>query len=383
MKSKNRACSICDSKDVEVLYNLKFKLLDKVKLPDNYDIVCCSRCGFVYADTKAKQEDCDKFYKEHNMYENPASISDIEKYKITLRTLWNRWDNNKSLLEIGFANGELLRELKSYGFKVNGMDTSRKCVENIRKDGIHAYRRSLLSSNICKTPTYDYIVLSHVIEHILNLKGAMRSVYRLLNFGGEVYIEVPDLWQYRDNNASQFNYFDIEHLNHFTKESLSNLAEIVGGLKVVDSGVKKWSIGNNGSYYPAIWIIAKKPELIVNNKSLEYISGYVKECIEKKYYIIDELAKSQEEIIVWGVGSLAQKLYPLSKLGECNISYCVDNDKNKQGNIFGGKKVFAPSYIGSNGHQKNRILVLSVYGSEDIIKQIKEMKLENEVIRIF
>lgn len=373
---KYRSCGVCGNKNVEKLHNLKFKLPDEINLPDNYDIVICPECTFIYADTSATQKDYDEFYRNHNIYENPASFSDIEKYKLTFKTLRQNWgDREKSILDIGFANGQLLNIFKEDGYKnLFGLDPSESCVKNLNGKGVKTYQGSLLNHNIDRK--FDNIILSHVMEHILDIPEAMRSIRNLLNDNGMVYIEVPDVMQYEENNALPFNFFDIEHIGHFNEVSLVNLYHC-NDLTVIDRGTKKWYIGND-QYYPAVWILGCRKELDNSYYVERVIKKYINNCLERKFNEINNLIKTQEPIIVWGTGSLCQRLYSMSDLYKCNIKMFIDNNKNKQGKFFCGEIIQSPQDIKDN----YSILILSVYGAKDIEKQLKDMGLKNKIIHI-
>jgi SAM-dependent methyltransferase len=387
-----RACPICGSKDVEILCNLKFKLLEAVDLPDNYDLVICNECEFVYADSSATQEQYDVFYRDHSVYENGASVSDKAKYKaifeglikldkrdclleafvangVKMRKKLNKTDR---ILEIGFANGELLIMLKNEGYNVYGLDPSKFCVDELNARGITAFQGSIGNHSV--TEKFDFIILSHVMEHILDVDSAMKSIRHLLADGGSVYIETPDMEQYNENNVTPFKYIDIEHINHFGTYSLVNLVESYG-FKVMDCGSNKWPIGDN-SFYPACWILAFLTKAIGSDKCRESIKSYVKHYINKTYHEIEELIRTQEEIIVWGTGSFTQRLYMQTHLDRCNIRIFVDNNKNKWGNDFAGKKIIDPSDIIT----QHKILIASIYGTKDIQQQIISMGLNNETI---
>jgi len=371
---KYRSCGICNNTDVEILHNLKFKLLENIKLPDNYDIVICNKCGLVYADTFATQKDYDEFYKNNNIYENSASYSDIEKYKMTFDELRIHWKRDESILDIGFANGELLKLFNKNGYiDLYGLDPSENCVKSLEQYGLVSYQGSILNHSINRK--FDNIILSHVMEHILDIPKAINSIYNLLNDGGNLYIETPDIMQYLENSASPFNFMDIEHINHFSRNSLILLA-IKNNFEVITSGTKKWSIGNN-KFYPASFVLCKKTTYSVFEIK-EYVKKYLSTCLEKQYPEIDYLIKSQKEIIVWGTGSLTQRLYTMANLNKCNIKMYVDNSKIKIGTLFDNKIIYAPSEIKSN----ESILILSVYDTNNIIKQIKEMGLRNEIITL-
>ncbi len=370
---KYRACPVCRSCDSEILHNLKIKLLERVDLPDNYDIGICNKCDFVYADTSATQAQYDVFYRDHSIYENGVSVSDMEKYKIIFECLCSRMDKDKSILEIGFANGELLKMFKKDGFEhVYGLDPSKACTDALNASGITAFQGSIMNNSV--SIKFDVIILSHVMEHILDIDSAMNSIKHLLSDGGKIYIETPDMEQYKTHSVTPFNYFDLEHINHFATYSLINLVE-QHGFKVIESGSKKWAIGGD-KFYPACWLLASLPCLVKSEKCRSIIKSYIKECLNKTYPEIEELIGTQEDVIVWGTGSFAQRLYMQTHLDKCNIRMFVDNNRNKWGHDFGGKKIMTPSDI-TTGH---KILIASVYGSKDIQEQIIAMGLKNPTI---
>ena len=59
-----RICPICKNKYGNKLKELHMMLPNEYGLPDAYDVVCCTKCGFVFADTSACQEDYNKYYAE-------------------------------------------------------------------------------------------------------------------------------------------------------------------------------------------------------------------------------------------------------------------------------------------------------------------------------
>jgi SAM-dependent methyltransferase len=368
-----RNCAVCDGHYFEVLHNLKFKLMYDVELPDNYDIVICKQCGFVYGDTSASQKDYDTFYKNHNIYENPASYSDLHKYDMIFNELKNKWNKEDSILEIGTANGELLDIFKRNGYtSLFGVDPSASCIETLESNGITSWQKSLLDFKPKRK--FKNIILSHVLEHILDVKKAMNVLSTILEDDGTLYVEVPDSLQYIENGAMPFNFFDVEHINHFSQSTLITLVTNYG-FDVVHSGRKKWAIGNN-KFYPATWVLCRKKTSFQEVK--KYMKSYIKNCLDKKYDEITSLAKSKEKIIVWGTGSFAQRMYTMSNLSDCNIQYYVDNNKSKTGKLFAEKVIMLPEDITDDF----TILILSVYGDKEIRDQIKKLKLKNKIVSI-
>jgi|RifCSP13_1_1023834.scaffolds.fasta_scaffold07393_5 SAM-dependent methyltransferase len=66
--------------------------------------------------------------------------------------------------------------------------------------------------------TFDYVLASHLLEHIPDVKRAITELARVLRPGGTLEIRVPD---YRHENA----FTDLEHVHFFTPRSLEYFAE--------------------------------------------------------------------------------------------------------------------------------------------------------------
>ena len=50
-----RPCPICDNLNGEILHKQLFSLPSNSPLPNEYEIVSCSKCVFIFADTPANQ----------------------------------------------------------------------------------------------------------------------------------------------------------------------------------------------------------------------------------------------------------------------------------------------------------------------------------------
>jgi len=97
----------------------------------------------------------------------------------------------------------------------------------------------------------DMIVLSHVLEHVFDVRSTIASLLDILTPEGRLYIEVSDPARYDAAAYPPFYFFDSEHINHLDEVALRNLASMVG-LAVEKIG-KKFITLQNGSAYPAIY----------------------------------------------------------------------------------------------------------------------------------
>lgn len=395
-----RPCPICSNGSGEVLHTQKFAIPEGWPLPKSYDVVCCAKCGFVYADTSAKQKDYDLYYENFSKYEDLKTASgggltpwDKERCKDTASTIAKALpDKNGSILDIGCANGGILSALKSAGYKnLAGMDPSPACVRYIQKEcGIsRAFEGGVFcpmltdDKSLCRS--FDCVILSHVIEHLYDLKKAIENVSRLLKKDGIMYVEVPDASRYSDYYTVPYYYLDCEHINHFDEHSLKNLL-MSNGLELVSYSKNGRKVSKH-NVYPVVSVIGKKPDIKVIKKEptadftvkesvLKYIdkSKYAEDSIRIK---LEELVKSREPVIIWGAGSFTQRLLESSPLGKCNIRAFVDNDSKKWGNNIKGVTVSSPDRLKDFA---GTLVIASALFSDDICSQVKSMGIDNKIM---
>ena len=394
-KKAMRLCPICNNNKAEVLHNQRFELSEKHVLPNNYDVVACTKCGFVYADTKATQKDYDRFYKDLSKYEDTSiasgtgcnvldakrisrATSDIAKYVP---------DKNKSILDIGCANGGLLIELKRNGYKnVVGLDPSPACIDYVQNEHqIEAHLGSLFGADhLFSDQHFDIVILSHVLEHIVDIQMAYEKALSLLSKSGQIYVEVPDASRYSDYYVVPYFYFDCEHINHFDLGALSNLALKYGLDKVTENQIE--IIASDTNVYPALYAIYQKNQQsdqqapIYNSHARESVFEYIK-LSEKRdeWPLLEDLVSSQEEIIVWGAGSFAHRMLQSSPLSKCNITAFIDNDSNKQGKMLHGVPIRSSDILKETNAA---ILVCSALHSNEIANEIKTMGVDNNIFEL-
>jgi len=400
-KLLNRICPICQNKSGGILHNLQFTLpKNQNMLPDSYDIVSCQNCGFIFADTSATQDDYFQYYNKCSKYEDKKISSgtglaawDILRFEKTASEIEKVIKNKKSaILDVGCANGGLINALKSLDYtNLSAMDPSPKCVSYVRKKyNIEAFcgeistlKMQLKDKSIRNR--FDCLILANVFEHILDLQVTMKNLSLLLKKDGHIYVEVPDASRYIDYFSVPFYYFDCEHINHFDQYSLKNMAiqnnyyQIYCRKNIVEMSKRvKYPVihGFYRKFSSGKWTKGITPNFKTQNKMIKYIE---KSQNAQNYPEIEKLKLSQEKIIVWGAGSYTIRLLKNSPLGKCNIVAFVDNDTKKQGSLLDNIKICNPVILKKHD---GPIVICAVSFSQDIIKQIKNMKMKNRIIAL-
>ena len=116
-----RECPICEGGARDGLHTQRFVLPEDHPLSDGYDVVCCRACGFVFADTSARQEDYDAFYARLSKYEDnvtstggggmPWDAERMAQMALDLAELVP--DKTARIVDVGYANGGSLAALKT------------------------------------------------------------------------------------------------------------------------------------------------------------------------------------------------------------------------------------------------------------------------------
>jgi len=397
IKSSLRKCPVCDESSVEVLHTQRFVLQEGHPLSNGYDVVSCNKCGFVFADTNVLQEEYDRFYMEYSKYEDSQTVTgagetpwDAKRFEDIAQAIVQFLpDKNQRILDVGCANGGLLKQLRESGYSnLHGIDPSQNCVVNTQALGVFAVKGSLfqIPENIGK---FDCIILSHVLEHVKNLKDALSSIKHLLRDDGEcgsVYVEVPDANRYKNFYITPYHFFDIEHINHFSLISLNNLLSSVG-LNVFSNGFRDFEI-NDQVFYPALWAICTKSKVenfkYTHDSELRHnINKYI-ELSKENFKIgnIDRFALNNEPIIVWGIGCSTTRLLANSALGRANITAFVDNNKKYWGTKLNSIPVIPPADLIDSDYKI--IITSKIYGKQIVSQIIEELGISiGRIVRAY
>ncbi|MDR1021732.1 MAG: class I SAM-dependent methyltransferase [Prevotellaceae bacterium] len=397
-KTLLRPCPICDSRQGEVLHTQKFLVPQEYLLPAEYDVVACTKCGFTYADTSVGQQDYNRYYQSQSIYEDKktgrgsgTNEHDLKRLsEIAEEVARSCPDKTARIIEVGCANGGILMLLKRKGYtNLTGVDLSAKCIENVTSHGIAGVQGAISDvGRLLNGQKFDYVILSHIVEHVYDLRGALRQCYDLMDKDATLYLEVPDAARYSDFYIDPYHHFNIEHINHFDEVSLTNIGAVTNFSKRY-AGHKTTPVSADYTW-PAVFVLfekAKPLELPLSTEARKSIEAYLElsakdSCTE----IIAELVKTQEELYVFGAGNLTYRLLATTDLPKCNIKAFIDNDSKKQRKLtYGGGKMLisneicAPKVLaGATG----TVVICSVQFTQEIEAQIKSINESLKIVKL-
>jgi len=369
-----RICPICGCGDKKILFSVNFSTGNIGKLPTENKIVICKKCGFAFADNDATQDLYDDYYKNENVYaydraikvlgnEEPAALATIKKYI----------DTQSSIIDIGFGDGNLLAWLKESGYgELIGMDPDLASCNVLAEMGIRAINQSIFDPATEKyLGQFGAAVSTCVAEHIYDLHEYIECCLSLIKAGGRFVIEVPAVEGFAEHYTQLPNYFNHEHINYFSKNTLDRLmAE--NGFKRINTDDEIYFTQTNGELF-LIGVYEKAETVSIPFCTLtgQSIESYYREH-EKRQRELDErirrFMEMNKRVVVWGCGSFAMQFF--ARNGELlkYVDYMIDGNEAKQATDFCGKKVYEVEHLFS---EPLPVLIFSMLGSKDCIEMLK------------
>lgn len=219
-------CPLCNSEKSELYKTVKDYTVSK----ENFNIVKCKNCNFLFTNPRPKIEDLGNYYvsddyiSHTNKINNPVNLV----YKLA-RTQTLKWKYNlvkkrspKSILDYGCGTGHFLNYVKQKGLQFAGFEPDQ-AARLIAKENLG---KKVFSSTTEIKQRYDCITLWHVLEHISDLNEVANWLKNHLTENGRLILALPNP---SSHDAQYFKEYwaayDVpRHLYHFTKQDVSALA---------------------------------------------------------------------------------------------------------------------------------------------------------------
>jgi SAM-dependent methyltransferase len=229
-------CPICEGEEWESLEYLRNKeiwyQMDIREKGEPTGMKVCKSCGFVtydYIDENRLKE----------IYDNQRPI--VKANNIIMMERKNIYHDfflkdikfgEKAVLDIGCATGNLLRWIKEKGDKFNycvGIEYSK----SFGKFAQEEYNIEIVNDFKTIDHNFYFISMYHVLEHCQNPDKMLSDIYDKLSNDGYFYCSVPVWFDLVDETSGAEtidfeNYFHLNHINVFTKQSFQNLLKTKG-----------------------------------------------------------------------------------------------------------------------------------------------------------
>ena len=157
------------------------------KVPDNlhYKMIRCIDCELLFAEEIYDSETIVNLYKKSN-FDYLDQIPSLEKsYSYLFKYIEDYKISKNSFLDIGCANGFLLKKAKEYGFRsVYGSELSNEAIINADKTIKKNILQGKFDESNYKENYFDVIFFAMILEHFENPNKFLKAVYKILKPGG-------------------------------------------------------------------------------------------------------------------------------------------------------------------------------------------------------
>jgi len=276
----------------------------------------------------------------------------------------------------------MLKELKNLGYtNLVGIDPSSACIEITEEEvGCECYQHSLfdIPESVGK---FDVVILSHVLEHVLNVRETISITDSLLNENGYLYLECPNAEYYYDVIHAPLQEFNAEHINHFTETAFENLTGLHRYSKIV-TGDKTMVIASNQDYH-AVYGLFRKENLHTEPfivRFEETIRDRINLYINDSNKIFDEIKKTiaalpqDRTVALFGIGQFAFKLLKTDVFQHGRKYSLFDNNNMNVGKKISGKVIMrGDDLVAVYEKEVFTIIISSLIYESSIAKRIREL----------
>ncbi|NTU90504.1 MAG: class I SAM-dependent methyltransferase [Chlorobiaceae bacterium] len=229
-----------------------------------YDIYACEACdvSFVYP-LRVEKRDYDEIYGEAESisgYDKYYALSqkilasdhpiDLitrlgDEYAYVVRRIQELMNKGASILEVGCGFGYLTYSLNKAGYDATGVDVSEVSIDRaIRTYGSYYQCIGFNDFSTLQDRRFDCIVLTEVIEHVVDPVAFLESLRKLLVKGGVILMTTPNKSAFPAKALWMTDAPPI-HLWWFSEKSM----KIIAGKARLDATVYRGHVSDNMSYH--------------------------------------------------------------------------------------------------------------------------------------
>lgn len=349
-----RDCKLCSESIENCLFitNVSISQRNDSQMDGNLNVYKCIKCNFYFTSSHSDESNYDHYYLTHNNYGAVVDYYDDKTLQSIKFLVSNIQDKDSTILDYGCGNKQLYNGMKKYFANTDCYDVGYPPIE--------------------KT-SYDYIIVSHVLEHIYNPKEFLSNIRKHINKNGNIYIEVPNADGYLETKQSYgiLQEINIEHINFFTPSSLSSFMESNGfSVEIISTG--HFNL-NNICDYPVIRGLFKLSE---SNKFEKYIT-FGKKSLED---LESNLPNIDRSVFIYGCGQFLYKIINILK-NKYDILAIIDDNANFKDKTLLGIPIYNSEYL--KGKSDIHIIITSRIQKEIISKRINELQITSTVHNVF
>jgi SAM-dependent methyltransferase len=223
--ARQQPCDLCQQTAFEVIGRV-----DRHGLP--LTTVVCGTCGLVSHERVPDDRELAEYYG-HRYREEYHGAATPSPHRVIRAWSGGEWLRRRiqryvppgsRICEIGAGLGCTVKSFELAGYLAEGIEPGHG-FQRFARERLRAKVQRAGLFDLPPRPSYDFILLVHVIEHFNSPRRALTHIRSLLKPGGQLYIECPNLGAPHAAPGKQFHF---AHIYNFTPDTLRMLAESCG-----------------------------------------------------------------------------------------------------------------------------------------------------------
>jgi len=212
-------CLAC-LENVEILHKGNVRSVYSENL--TYNIMRCISCDLLQTVPQPTSETLNDIYTNNYRYDLHEIFKDEKAFRAKKIGKLISPSRGTTILELGSGNGALARNLASrYFVEVTAVDF----ITNDIFPGVTFIESDIESWLERDSNKYDYVVMSHTLEHMINIREMVPRICELLRDNGVLVLIVPNA----KKRSRYWGYWQVPiHTVHFTESTLCQLFERCG-----------------------------------------------------------------------------------------------------------------------------------------------------------
>lgn len=174
------------------------------------------------------------------------------------------------LLDYGSGSGDSVAFMQYLGWQAEGIELNAKAAQAGRASGLAIHQGSIERLEVFRG-RYDYIMSSHCVEHVTDVRRLFQAMLQALKPGGMLAIDIPNGAAAAIERYQEFAFYLglPVHTHLFSPTSLRRLAEQTGFVNVTVATYNRWSTQVKAAL---LWLRAQRGE--ATQSSFESARGW-------------------------------------------------------------------------------------------------------------
>jgi SAM-dependent methyltransferase len=387
----DRKCLTCGRASFESIHENQLAPLDGIDLSTTIGL--CVTCGQLQACRMAPASRYEQYYRELSKTDHAQTLSKLDEARIGEAINFCREFGHTGMrvADIGCGAGDLLARLQKNGYlPVLGLDPAVGAPNQaLQRFGLQVVEQGFIGNGIgrLRQTAPDIVFLMAVLEHLCDARSDFERIARSLKPGAVLVLEVPAIEGFDPIGGEPLGEFSIEHIQFFSKETLSRLIQSVG-LNLIGTRLVPWPNAVGFSLFAACRrpqsvastgarpTLTERPQTASRSTLLQYAAqgrARLQQCLAR--------IPKNGPLVIYGAGAHTARILPMMAPAiSGRIVAVVDGNPNLHGKRIGPFPVNPPSALKQH---PNATVVISSYRSQEALANAVASSWSNPVCRLY